>query len=146
MKEFQQQITNLLQDNLKLNNKLAINTYRSVLTAISNYEKANPGKEWTQIDILQPLAKSRQQSIDAYKTANRPDLAADEQVELDIINQFLPKNLSVDEIKAAIDQIISNLGLVAITQQSMGLILKEFKIKHPGQDMKTASEWIKTKI
>jgi len=146
MNPFQQQITGLLQDSLKCGNKLAINTYRSILTAISNYEKAHPNNLWNPIEICQPLAKARQQSIDAYKSANRLDLANDEQIELDLINQFLPKTLSEDDIRNAIDNIISKLSITNLSQKDMGSILKEFKSEYPGQDMKVASDWIKTKI
>lgn len=60
-----------------------------------------------EIKFLQSEAKKRKESIEAYKNGNRPELAAKEQKELDIIAEFLPKQMSDEELKKIIAEVIS---------------------------------------
>ena len=62
------------------------------------------------LPILQTQIKRRMDSIEQYKKGGRDDLAQNEQKEIDIINGYLPKQLSMDELEAEIKEVIAGLG------------------------------------
>lgn len=74
-----------------------------------------------EMKILMKAAKQRKDSIDVYKQQGREDLAADEQVELDVIEKFLPEMLSEEEVEAKLKEIIAEQG--ASGPQDMGKLM-----------------------
>ncbi len=62
------------------------------------------------IGVLQKEAKQRRDSIEEYGKAGRDDLVAGEQIELDIINSFLPAGLAADELAALVEETIAEVG------------------------------------
>src|SRR6201991_2924355 len=62
-------------------------------------------KEDDEIKLLQKLVKSRKDSLEIYEKQNRPDLAQKEKEEIEVIEKFMPKQLSADELKAEVQQI-----------------------------------------
>jgi uncharacterized protein len=88
-----------------------LRTYRSIKTAFMVIETAGDGP-LTEDDYLKAIikmAKQRKDSIAIFKEQGRQDLADPEEVELNYIEELLPKQLSEDEIKAAVQQIIDSL-------------------------------------
>ena len=71
--------------------------------------------------MLQKEAKQRRDSIDAYNSGGRGDLAAEEEAELGLINEYLPKQLHESELFNIIDQVIADLG--ATEQSQAGLVI-----------------------
>src|SRR5947207_11687601 len=67
-------------------------------------------KEEDEIKLLQKLVKQRKDSLEIYQQQNRADLAQKEQEEIEVIEKFLPKQLSGDELKAVIAEIIAQTG------------------------------------
>ena len=102
-------------------------------------------KEASDADLLsmmQSMIKQRNDSIKMYVDGNREDLAAKERKEISIIERFLPKQMSDDEIEAAIKGIIAETG--AASMKDMGKVMGVLKTKYAGQlDFGKASGMIK---
>jgi uncharacterized protein YqeY len=71
--------------------------------------------------ILQKLAKQGRESADVYKQQGREDLAAEEMAQVNVIEQYLPKQLSQEELEAKLKEIIAQVG--ATTTQEMGKVM-----------------------
>src|ERR1044072_6735823 len=67
-------------------------------------------KEEDEVKLLQKLVKQRKDSLEIFQQQNRTDLASKEQEEIEIIEKFLPKQLSADELKGIIAEIIAQTG------------------------------------
>ena len=80
-----------------------------------------------ELKLLTKAAKQRRESADIYKTQNREDLLAKEEAELAVIEQFLPKQLTEDEIKSKLQEIIARVGASAPSDMGkvMGVATKE---------------------
>ncbi len=89
----------------------------------------------TEIKVLQKLAKQRRESAEIYKTQNRDDLYTIEIEELDVIEEFLPKQLSAAEVQEQIETIIENSGASSIKDMGkvMGLANKQLAGKADGK-------------
>ncbi len=97
------------------------------------------------IDVLQKMAKQRRESIEMFKTGGREELAAKEQAELDVIEGFLPQQLSEDETKAAIEGIKAEVGASSV--KDMGKVMAVLKERHGSViDMSKASGLVKAAL
>ena len=97
------------------------------------------------LSMLQSMIKQRQESAKTYKDANRPELAEREEAEIKVIERFLPAQMSEDEVSAAIDKIIADVGAADI--KDMGKVMNELKGKFAGQiDMAKAGGMVKSKL
>ena len=83
------------------------------------------------IDLLAKMVKQRQESMAVYEQGGRPELAQQEREEQDIIQSYMPKQLSEDDAKAAVAAIIKALGAASI--KDMGRVMAELKAKYAGQ-------------
>jgi hypothetical protein len=91
-----------------------------------------------EIVVLSRAVKSRRDSIQSYVEGGRQDLADKEQAEIEVIERYLPKQLSEGEIREAIAGIIEELGLSS--KRELGQVMKELKARYRGQvDGKQAS-------
>jgi uncharacterized protein YqeY len=100
-------------------------TLRLLLSAINNAEIARQG-DLEEADILGLIAKevkNRQESIDAFKQGNRPDLVEKEEAEQAILKAYLPQQLSRDEVVAAAQEVIAAVG--AAGPGDKGRVMKE---------------------
>jgi uncharacterized protein YqeY len=88
-----------------------------------------------EIKILQKLVKSRKDSLEIFTQQNRADLATKEKEEIEIIEQFLPKQMGEEELKAAIQEIISSLGVTSPAEMGkvMGAANKQLAGKSDGK-------------
>lgn len=95
-----------------------------------------------EIKLLQKLVKQRKESYDIYVQQNRADLANAEQEELNVIEKFLPAQLSESDIKIALEQIIAKVGAVSPAEMGkvMGIASKQFAGK---ADNKIVSQLVK---
>lgn len=80
-----------------------------------------------ELKLLTKAAKQRRESADIYKAQDRPDLLEKEEAELAVIEQFLPKQLTEEEIKAKLQEIIARVGASAPSDMGkvMGVATKE---------------------
>ena len=101
--------------------------------------------EDTEIKVLQKLAKQRRESAEIYKTQSRDDLYTIEIEELDVIEGFLPKQLSADEVQVQIKAIIESSGANSI--KDMGKVMALLKPRLAGKaDMGKVSNLVKTRL
>jgi hypothetical protein len=136
-----------LKDSMKSGNKIRLETIRSIRALILEFEKSGIGKELSPEDELKMLlsaAKKRKESIEQFRNAGRIELAEKEEAELKIIEEFLPKQLSVEEITNEIKIIASGLG--AATKEDftklMPASVKALKGKADGKQIKEIVEKI----
>ena len=99
-------------------------------------------KEEDETKLLQKLVKQRKDSLEIFQQQNRNDLAKKEQEEIEVIEKFLPKQLSADEIKSELSSIISEVG--ASSPADMGKVMGVATKKLAGKaDGKTISALVK---
>ena len=97
------------------------------------------------LSMLAGMIKQRRESIEQYIKGNRPELAAQEQEEINVIETFMPAQLSEEEALAAIGGIIAETGAASI--KDMGKVMAALKEKYAGQmDFGKASGLIKQKL
>ena len=101
-----------------------------------------PGDDELVTDVLLKMAKQRRESIEMYESGGRQELADKEKAELAVIEEFLPKQLSEDDTRAAIAAIKAETG--AEGMKDMGKVMGELKARHGASlDMTRASGWVK---
>lgn len=99
-------------------------------------------KEEDEIKMLQKMVKQRKDSLEIFQQQNRPELAKKEEEEIAVIENFLPKQLSADEIKAVLTKIIAETG--AISPADMGKVMVAATRELAGKaDGKTISGLVK---
>lgn len=126
-----------LKDAMKNRNEAKIRTVRLLMSAIKNFEveKMAQATDEEIVQIMIKEAKKRIESIDMYKQAGRNDLVSEEQEELDIINSYLPEQMSEDEIRQLVMKIIrqNNLSSPKDLGTAMKLIMPQVKGKADGK-------------
>jgi len=92
-----------------------------------------------ELKLLTKAAKQRRESADIYKTQNRPDLLEKEEAELSVIEQFLPKQLSEEDVKAKVQEIIARVGASGPADMGkvMGVATKELAGQTEGRIIST---------
>jgi uncharacterized protein YqeY len=124
----------------------AVRSLRAIKAAIIVAKTAEGAggelKEDDEIKLLQKLVKQRKDSLDIFTQQNRPDLASKEQEEIEVIEKFLPKQLSQDELKDEVSKIIAESG--ASSPAEMGKVIGLANKKLAGRaDGKTISGVVK---
>ena len=142
----EQQIMAEMKDAMKSKNEAALRGLRAIKAEIIK-AKTEPGAagEITpekEISMLQKMMKQRKDSLDIYQQQNRTDLAQKEQEEMAIIEKFLPKQMSEDELRNELKQIITETGAGSPADMGkvMGVATKKFAGKADG---KTISALVK---
>ena len=126
-----------LKTALKARDQRRTSTLRSINAAIKDRDIANrgdakgPATNDEVLAIIQKMVKQREESFAIYAQAGRADLATVEKEEIDILNEFLPKGLSEEEVAAAIEAAIVSSG--AEGPKDMGKVIAELKAKYPGR-------------
>ncbi len=103
-----------LKASMKSGDKLRLETIRSIRALILEFEKSGSGKVLTEEEALKMVsaaAKKRKESIEQFRNAGRIELAEKEEAELKIIEEYLPKQLSMEEIYAEVKKIADELGV-----------------------------------
>ena len=104
-----------------------------------------PDDDATVVEVLQKMVKQRRESNEMFTNGGRDELAAKEQVELDVIESFLPTQLSEDETKAAIDAIKAEVGAASL--KDMGKVMAMLKERHGSViDMSKASGMVRAAL
>ena len=116
----------------KAKDKNKISTYRLILSGIKDLDinnRSKPEKKETDDEdikkLLKKMIKQRSESIELYKKNNRKDLQEIEESEVDVISQYLPKQLSEEETKKICIEIINSTGASSI--KDMGKVMGELK-------------------
>ncbi|HEY0013738.1 MAG TPA: GatB/YqeY domain-containing protein [Allosphingosinicella sp.] len=137
---------------MKGGDKARTGTIRLIQSALKNRDielrgAANPpaDDDALVVEVLQKMIKQRRESIAMYETGGRAELAANEQAEVEVIESFLPRQMSEDEAKAAIDAIVTDTGAASV--KDMGRVMAVLKERHASAlDMSKASALVKARL
>lgn len=147
-----EQIKAKLIESMKAKDEQATGTLRLINAAIKDKDiearpKGNPNgiDDSAVMSLLQSMIKQRKESIEMYRQGHRDDLAAKEQAEVDIIQSFLPQQMTEEEMKVAIREVITQTGATSV--KDMGKVMGTVKAKYAGRmDMGRASGLIKAAL
>jgi uncharacterized protein YqeY len=140
-------LTEIINEDLKAAMKsgdsVKLNTIRSIRAQLIELSKRGTGTSITpeeEMTALLAAAKKRKEAIEMYEKAGRNDLADQEKRELDIINTYLPKQMSREEVEVIIKKIIENIGAISSKDFSkvMPIAMKELKGKIDGKVVQEA--------
>lgn len=139
------QITADLKEAMKSGDKVRLETLRSIRAGILDFEKSGAGRAMTpddEMDILNSAAKKRRDAIDIYEKNGRHEAADKERMELRIIMSYLPKQLSEDELRAVVKEIIIALGATkpADLGKVMGAAMKRLKGQADGNVVQSVAK------
>ena len=140
----EQKVMAEMKDAMKSKNEGALRGLRAIKAAII-IAKTSEGaggelKEEDETKLLQKLVKQRRDSLEIFKKQNREDLAQKEQEEISIIERFLPKQMTAEELKIPLSEIISQLGASspADVGKVMAAATKQFAGKADGNVISAA--------
>ena len=141
-----QKITEAMKDAMRSKAKDRLNAIRLITAAIKQKEvdeKIESLDDNTVLAILDKMLKQRKESIKQFEAAKRDDLIQKEVFEIDVIQDFLPQQLSADEISTQVKSTIAKLGAASI--KDMGKVMRELKPMLQGKaDMSEVSNLVKT--
>ncbi|HVO74243.1 MAG TPA: GatB/YqeY domain-containing protein [Ignavibacteriaceae bacterium] len=134
-----------LKSAMKSGDKLRLETIRSIRALILEFEKSGSDKELSpeeEVKMLSTAAKKRKDSIEQFRNAGRTDLAEKEEKELSILMNYLPKQLSDEEIINEIKRIAESTGTAKKEDfpKLMPQVMKELKGKADGKKVKELVE------
>lgn len=142
------QIQKDLVDAMKAKDEIRLSAIRMIKTALLKYkaDSMKEADEAAEIQILKSLVKQRNDSIEMFRKGGREELAAREETELTVIQNYLPQAPTEEEIEAAIAAAISETGISSIKQ--MGVVMKAAQAKLAGKtvDGKALSERVRAKL
>lgn len=113
-----------LKEAMKSKDQVALRSIRALKSAIQLQKTDGTGKDLDasmEIKMVQKLIKQRKDSLDIYEKQNREDLAKTEREEISILERYLPKQLSAEELKPIIAEIIAKTG--ASSMKDMGKVM-----------------------
>jgi uncharacterized protein YqeY len=147
MSQLKQLITNDMKLAMKAQDKPALKAIRMILGAIKQKEiddriELNNSQVLT---VIQKMVKQRKDSISQFSDAGRTDLVEVEESELIIINNYMPEQLSDDEVDTAVTKAIADSG--SDSMKDMGKLMGILKVQLDGKaDMGAVSQLIKAKL
>lgn len=151
MSSLRERFTADLKDAMKAGDKGKVSTLRLITSALKDkdIEARGLGKGETSADellaLLQKMIKQRQESIAIYDANGRPELAAGERAEVEVISAYLPKQMTDAEVKAAIDTAIAETGASAV--KDMGKVIGVLRANYAGQmDFGKVSPMVKSAL
>lgn len=140
-----------LVESMKAKDSTRVAAIRLIQAAIKNRDiEARTGgapadDDVLVMEVLGKMAKQRRESIEMFEKGSRPELAAAEKAELDVIESFLPKQMSEEEAKAAVAALVKEAGATSV--KDMGAVMALVKARLQGQiDMSKASGFVKAAL
>jgi len=140
-----------VKEAMKARDSARLSTLRMIGAAIKDKEielRATPGAAFGEPEILQLMAKmikQRQESARVYTEGGRDELAQKELAEIRVIEEFLPRQLTADEVASAIEAAIAEAGATSL--RDMGKVMAVLKARHTGQmDFGAAGALLKARL
>jgi len=125
-----------------------LDAIRMIKAALQRYtvDTLKPLDETAELQILSTLVKQRRESADMFRKGNRPELADKEEMELKLIESYMPSAPTDAEVDAAIAAAMAETGITALKQ--MGVVMKAAQAKLAGKrvDGKVLSERVRSKL
>ncbi len=140
-----------IKDAMKAGDKARLSTLRLMTAAIKDKDIASRTEghdsavtpDTGLIELFAKMVKQRQESIAVYEQGGRPELAEKEREEIAVIQSYMPKQMSEDESRAAVANVIAAVGASSV--KDMGKVMAELKAKYAGQmDMAKAGAIVKS--
>jgi uncharacterized protein YqeY len=143
-----ERIVSDLTASMKAQDAPRTSTLRMVKAALVNREIEKGGEldDEEMMKLLRSLVKQRHDSVEQYEKGGRPELAAKEKTEIEVIEAYLPQAASREEVEAAVAAAISETG--ASSMKDMGRVMKTVQTALTGKnaDGRMISEVVKTKL
>ena len=137
----QERIDSDLKDAMRAKDAAKLGVLRMLKSALkyAAIEKSDAGlDDAAAIQVIRKQVKQRQDSIEQFEKGGRPELAAKEKEELELLNTYLPKGMNADELAAMVRETIAEVG--ATSKAQMGAVMKAMQTKVAGRaDGKTLS-------
>jgi uncharacterized protein YqeY len=140
-------ITEAMKDAMKARAKERLAAIRLILTEFKKIEvdERIDVDDTRALSVMEKMIKQRRESIKQYEAGNRPELAAVEQAEIDVIQEFMPQALSEAEVTAIIADAIKQTGATAM--KDMGAVMNIARPQLAGRaDMGLVSQLVKTQL
>ncbi len=152
MSELRERVNSALKQAMKDKDAVRLSTLRLIMATIKDRDIAARGEgnedgvgDSEVLAILGKMTKQRIESARAYEEANRLDLAEGERAEIVVIEEFLPRQLSDNEVEAAVAAAIESTGAESI--RDMGKVMGALKSKYTGQmDFGAVGPVVKTRL
>lgn len=146
------EIGEALKAALKSQNKNRLSTLRLIQAAIKDRDIAartegpdSGVSDETILEVLSKMIKQRRDSVTLYEQGGRMELAQKENEEIAVIEGFMPKQMSDEEIKAAVESVIAEIEATGL--KDMGKVMAELKKRHAGEmDFAKAGGAVKAKL
>src|SRR5207249_6816424 len=134
--KIQERIDSDLKESMRAKNASKVGVLRMLKSALKYAAIAKSGSEAELSDaeaaqVIRKQAKQRQDSIESFEKGGRVELAAKEKEELSILNAYLPKAMSTDELAALVRQTIAEVG--ATSKAQMGAVMKALQVRVAGR-------------
>jgi uncharacterized protein YqeY len=146
---FQDQLNSKLKAAMREKNKVALESLRAIKSAILLLQTQSGAKETLDdaeiIKLLQKLVKQRKESASIFREQGRVDLAEPEEAQIEVISQFLPEQLSAEEVEKVVGKVVQSVG--ATTMKDMGKVMGMANKQLAGKaDGKLIAEIIKKRL
>lgn len=144
MSTFAETVMSDLKEAMKAKDTVALTTLRALKTALTNAaiesgNKDNVVEEADALAIVRKQIKQRQDSIEQFEKADRPELAESEKAEIVVLERYLPAALSAEEVASIVAEAIGETG--ATSRADMGKVMSAVQAKAEGRaDGKTLSQ------
>jgi hypothetical protein len=149
-----EQINDVLKTAMKAKQQTKVSTLRLINAAIKDRDIADRTKGGADekgisddgiLQLLQSMVKQRHDSIEAYEKGGRPELAARESEEIEVIQQFLPEQLSDTDMNNAVISVIEEIGAESLKE--MGSVMAKLREEYAGRlDFGKASGIVKERL
>ncbi|MDF1748072.1 MAG: GatB/YqeY domain-containing protein [Alphaproteobacteria bacterium] len=145
-------LTQALKESMRAKDERAVSTLRLILAALKDRDIAARSKgnstgisDDEVLQMLQSMVKQRRESIAMYEQGGRLELAEREQQEIDVIQRYLPKQMTDEEIEEAVLSLIKEMDASGLKQ--MGAVMGELRDRYAGQmDFAKASPIVKSAL
>jgi uncharacterized protein YqeY len=140
-----EKINEMIKTSMLSGNKVESEVYKLIKNEFLKFKTAKNAKpldDAAEIAILQKMVKQREESVKAYIDGNRPELAAAEQSEIDVISKLLPAIPTKEDVESYLNENYPN----GIEKKSMGLVIKTVKEHLIGVDGKMLADIVKTRL
>ena len=144
----QERMQKEMVESMKAHEELRLSVLRMMKTAVKlkETEKRAPLDEAECVAVFSTLIKQRNESADQFRKGGREELAAKEENEIKVLDEYMPKGATEEEISAAIDAAMTETG--ATSAKQMGLVMKAVQARLAGKrvDGKVLSEKVKSRL
>ena len=141
------QITEDMKSAMKAGDKDRLKVVRLMMAAIKQVEVDSRSEldDNGVLGVLEKMVKQRRDSVEQFEKGGREDLAAAERAEIEVLETYLPEQLSAEELAALVDEVIAATGAGSI--RDMGKVMGQLKPKLQGRaDMGAVSAMIKARL